>query len=304
MLHCDLRVWWTVTSDLQFRAAISEPEARPFCGISGGLTLSTRKLLAIVIVQFWRANKKKLNCDMQLPNMVALNAVGYRKAQRSVKERKCKRAKECNRPIRQERKRAPLRKTFGPRNYPNYLKLASRIHYSLPLPGATQGRKYSGLPPIPRNPYFYMVFSFSKPTSGQGPAKMTTGKYWRQNRTSNPKIENVSKGGSLWSPTCLFLKPYFCSVFWDTKRKKKPFWPQRCTFCNRPTYQKNLFLQGSTCFRGNAPIMRDDQKYVGPFWGNDPQEGPHDKNRTRTMTEKQALKEELEEAARRQNKED
>ena len=31
---------------------------------------------------------------MQLPNTVALNAVGYRKAQKSIKERKSKHAKE------------------------------------------------------------------------------------------------------------------------------------------------------------------------------------------------------------------
>ena len=36
-----------VASDLRFRDAISEPKARPFCGISGDLTQSTRKLLAI-----------------------------------------------------------------------------------------------------------------------------------------------------------------------------------------------------------------------------------------------------------------
>ena len=32
---------------------------------------------------------------MQLPNMVALNAVGYTKAEKSVKERKRKHAEEC-----------------------------------------------------------------------------------------------------------------------------------------------------------------------------------------------------------------
>ena len=36
-LHCDLRVRWKVTSDLRFRAAISEPKTPSFCGISGDL---------------------------------------------------------------------------------------------------------------------------------------------------------------------------------------------------------------------------------------------------------------------------
>ena len=52
MLHCDLRVRWKVASDLRFRAAISEPKAPSFCGISGDLALSTRKSLAIAIVRF------------------------------------------------------------------------------------------------------------------------------------------------------------------------------------------------------------------------------------------------------------
>ena len=55
MPHCDLRVRWTVASDLRFRAAISEPETPSFCGISGDLAPSTRKSLAIAIVRFWCA---------------------------------------------------------------------------------------------------------------------------------------------------------------------------------------------------------------------------------------------------------
>ena len=55
MLHCDLRVRWKVASDLRFGAAISEPETRSFCGISGDLTPSTQKSLAIAIVRFWCA---------------------------------------------------------------------------------------------------------------------------------------------------------------------------------------------------------------------------------------------------------
>ena len=53
MLHCDLRVRWKVASDLRFQAAISEPEAASFCGISGDLAPSRRKSLAIAIVRFW-----------------------------------------------------------------------------------------------------------------------------------------------------------------------------------------------------------------------------------------------------------
>ena len=49
MLHCDLRVRWKVASDLRFGAAISEPETRSFCGISGDLTPSMQKSLAIAI---------------------------------------------------------------------------------------------------------------------------------------------------------------------------------------------------------------------------------------------------------------
>ena len=52
-LHCDLRLRWKVASDLRFRAAISEPKTPSFCGISGDLAPSTRKLLAIAIVRFW-----------------------------------------------------------------------------------------------------------------------------------------------------------------------------------------------------------------------------------------------------------
>ena len=55
MLHCDLRVRWKVASDLRFRAAISEPKAPSFCGISGDLAPSTQKSLAIAIVRFWCA---------------------------------------------------------------------------------------------------------------------------------------------------------------------------------------------------------------------------------------------------------
>ena len=59
MLHCDLRVRWKVASDLRFRAAISEPKAPSFCGISGDLAPSTRKSLAIAIVRFWCAKGSK-----------------------------------------------------------------------------------------------------------------------------------------------------------------------------------------------------------------------------------------------------
>ena len=55
MLHCDLRVRWKVASDLRLRAAISEPKIPSFCGISGDLAPSTRKLPAIAIVRFWCA---------------------------------------------------------------------------------------------------------------------------------------------------------------------------------------------------------------------------------------------------------
>ena len=54
-MHCDLRVRWTVDSDLRFRAAISEPKTPSFCGIPGDLAPSTRKSLAIAIVRFWCA---------------------------------------------------------------------------------------------------------------------------------------------------------------------------------------------------------------------------------------------------------
>ena len=60
MVHCDLRVRWKVASDLQFRAAITEPETPSFCGISGDLAPSTRKSLAIAIVRFWCSKFKTL----------------------------------------------------------------------------------------------------------------------------------------------------------------------------------------------------------------------------------------------------
>ena len=58
-MHCDLRVRWKVASDLRFRAAISEPKTRSFCGISGDLASSTRKSLAIAIARFWSAKLEK-----------------------------------------------------------------------------------------------------------------------------------------------------------------------------------------------------------------------------------------------------
>ena len=61
MLHCDLRVRWKVASDLRFRAAIYEPKSPSFCGISGDLAQSTRKSLAIAIVQFWCAKNTKVH---------------------------------------------------------------------------------------------------------------------------------------------------------------------------------------------------------------------------------------------------
>ena len=67
MLHCDLRVRWKVASDLQFRAAISEPKIHSFCGISGDLAPSTRKSLAIAIVRFWCA-KSSSNCLWRPPS--------------------------------------------------------------------------------------------------------------------------------------------------------------------------------------------------------------------------------------------
>ena len=55
MPQCDLRVRWKVASDLRFRAAISEPKTPSFCGISGDLAPSTRKSLAVAIMQLWCA---------------------------------------------------------------------------------------------------------------------------------------------------------------------------------------------------------------------------------------------------------
>ena len=60
MVHCDVRVWWKVASDLRFRAAISEPETPSFCGISGDLALSSRKSLSIAILRFWCAKTEAL----------------------------------------------------------------------------------------------------------------------------------------------------------------------------------------------------------------------------------------------------
>ena len=53
-----------VASDLRVQAAISEPKTPSFCGISGDLTLSTRKSLAIAIVRFWCA---KYGRDVLVP---------------------------------------------------------------------------------------------------------------------------------------------------------------------------------------------------------------------------------------------
>ena len=54
---------WKVASDLRFRAAISEPKATSFCGISGDLAPSTRKSLAIAIVRFWCAKSSSRFSD-------------------------------------------------------------------------------------------------------------------------------------------------------------------------------------------------------------------------------------------------
>ena len=60
MLHCGLRVRWTVASDLRFRAAISEPKTPSFCRNSGDLLApSTPKSLAIAIVRFWCAKAEQ-----------------------------------------------------------------------------------------------------------------------------------------------------------------------------------------------------------------------------------------------------
>ena len=61
VLHCDLRVRWKVASDLRFWAASSEPKTPCFCGISGDLTPSMRKSLAIAIVRFWCAKMRSFS---------------------------------------------------------------------------------------------------------------------------------------------------------------------------------------------------------------------------------------------------
>ena len=58
VLHCDLRARWKVASDLRLRAAISEPKTSSFCRISGDLSPSTRKSLAIAILRFWCAKSR------------------------------------------------------------------------------------------------------------------------------------------------------------------------------------------------------------------------------------------------------
>ena len=66
MLHCDLRVRWKVTSDLRFRAAISGPKTPSSCRISGDLAPSTRKSLAIAIVRFWCAKRKRVAIQVNM----------------------------------------------------------------------------------------------------------------------------------------------------------------------------------------------------------------------------------------------
>ena len=53
-----------VTSDLRFRAAISESETPSFCGISGNLAPSTRESLATTIVRFWCAKPDIVDQDV------------------------------------------------------------------------------------------------------------------------------------------------------------------------------------------------------------------------------------------------
>ena len=77
MLHCDLRVRWKVASDLRFQAAISEPKTPSFCGISGDLALSTRKLLAIAIVRFWCATVRRLWNLQTRQHIIKHNAFAY-----------------------------------------------------------------------------------------------------------------------------------------------------------------------------------------------------------------------------------
>ena len=79
-MHCDLRVRWKVASELRFRAAISEPEAPSFCGISGDLAPSTRRSLAIAIVRFWCAKVPR----PQLGPFLALKFVRSREISSTV----------------------------------------------------------------------------------------------------------------------------------------------------------------------------------------------------------------------------
>ena len=51
-------VQWKVASDLRFGVAVFEPKTPSFCRISGDLAPSTRKSLAIAIVQFWCAKRR------------------------------------------------------------------------------------------------------------------------------------------------------------------------------------------------------------------------------------------------------
>ena len=70
MLHCDLRVRWKVASDLRFRAAVSEPKIPSFCGISGDLSLSTRKSLGRPVCSFNFKTKNGPKNDPKLPRKI------------------------------------------------------------------------------------------------------------------------------------------------------------------------------------------------------------------------------------------